>query len=77
MDIRDIREILGLTQAQVADELGVSAWYELFDISGILVLKNELFDAETEVDIGKMPAGVYLLKIINGDDVMSKMILKY
>ena len=53
------------------------AWYELFDISGILVFKNELFDAETEVDIGKMPAGVYLLKIINGDDVMSKMILKY
>ncbi|MBR7174358.1 MAG: helix-turn-helix transcriptional regulator, partial [Clostridia bacterium] len=23
MDIRDIREIMGLTQAQVADELGV------------------------------------------------------
>ena len=54
-----------------------AAWYELFDISGILLLKDSLSDDETEVDIGKMPAGVYLLKIINGDDVMSKMILKY
>ena len=32
MDIRDLREIIGLTQAQVADELGVPR-QEVIDIT--------------------------------------------
>lgn len=51
--------------------------YELFDMSGVMLLQNQLYGDETEVDIHRMAAGVYLLKIINGDDVLTKMILKY
>lgn len=54
-----------------------TACYEFFDMSGVLLLQNKLCNDETEVDIGKMPAGVYLLKIINGDEILTKMILKY
>ena len=54
-----------------------TAYYELFDVNGVLLLKNNLYGEETEVDIGKMSAGVYLVKIINGDDVISKTVLKY
>ena len=54
-----------------------TAYYELFDVNGVLLLKNNLYGGETEVDIGKMSAGVYLVKIINGDDVISKTVLKY
>lgn len=54
-----------------------TACYELFDISGVMLLKDNLGGCETEVNIRGLSAGVYVLKIINGDDVMSKMILKY
>lgn len=54
-----------------------AAFYELFDMSGVVLSKNRLRDNETEVDIGAMSAGIYILKITNGDDVMTKMILKY
>lgn len=54
-----------------------TAYFELFDVSGVILLKDSLFNSETDVNIKELPAGVYVLKIINGDDVLSKMILKY
>ncbi len=60
-----------------AETRSKTATYELFDTSGLLMLGSQLYADETEIDIGDLPAGVYVLKIINGDDVLSKMILKY
>ena len=50
--------------------------YELFDINGVLISDGDILAFETDIDIGDHPAGVYLLKITNGDDVISKIVLK-
>lgn len=51
------------------------AYYELFNINGVLVLTNKLYDDITEVDVGTASAGIYLLRIKNGDEVISKIVL--
>ena len=50
--------------------------YELFDINGVLISADDIHEFETDIDIGDHPAGVYLLKITNGDDIISKIVLK-
>lgn len=50
--------------------------YELYDINGVMVREHRLSGKDTDVDIGDLPAGIYLLKIIAGDEVFSKIILK-
>lgn len=51
------------------------ASYLIYDLSGVLLVEQALTD-ETDVDIGNMPNGVYLLKIINGEETFSKIIVK-
>ena len=50
--------------------------FELYDVNGMLHVKSDLYVGETHVDIGMLNTGVYLLKIYNGEDVFSKMIMK-
>lgn len=49
--------------------------YILYDINGVLI-KEGLLAYETGVEICDMPPGIYLLKIISGDDTFSKIVLK-
>ena len=53
-----------------------SMHFELYDVNGMLHVKSDLYVGETIVDIGTLNTGVYLLKIYNGEDVFSKIILK-
>ncbi|MBP5644214.1 MAG: T9SS type A sorting domain-containing protein [Bacteroidales bacterium] len=53
-----------------------NAYYELFDVNGWLISNGNIYGDETDVDIGKYAAGVYLLRIKNGDDVISEIVLK-
>ena len=53
-----------------------NACYELFDINGVVISDGNIHEFEMDIDIGDHPAGVYLLKISNGDDVISKIVLK-
>jgi hypothetical protein len=48
----------------------------IYDINGVLIIEKTMA-AETDVDIGNMPNGVYLLKIINGEETFSKIIVKH
>lgn len=52
------------------------SYYELFDMNGVVLIENKLYDNQTEIDIGIYPAGVYLLKLFNGEDVILKIVLK-
>lgn len=52
-----------------------SSHYELYDVNGVMIMRNRL-KKETDIDIGGLPSGVYLLKIVSGDDVISRIILK-
>ena len=51
-------------------------YYLIYDLNGVLINEKSLSE-ETDVDIGNMPNGVYLLKIINGDETYSKIIVKH
>lgn len=53
-----------------------NSYFELYDINGLLVFCGNIYDVETDIDIGCYPAGVYLLRIRNGDDVVSEIVLK-
>ena len=50
--------------------------YKLYDINGMLLFDDVLHSDVTEVDVGNCPSGVYLLRITNGEDELSKIILK-
>lgn len=52
-----------------------ASYYELYDFNGMMLLSDKLHENETEVDVGTVPAGIYLLKIKNGDNVISKIIV--
>ena len=52
-----------------------SSHYELYDVNGVMIMRNCL-QKETDVDICGVPSGVYLLKIVSGEDVISRIILK-
>ncbi len=51
-----------------------SACYELYDVNGVMLLSEKLHNDMTEIDIGTT-AGIYLLKIRDGDNVTSKIIV--
>ena len=53
-----------------------NSFFELFDVNGLPVCEGNIIDIETDIDIGNYPPGVYLLKIRNGDDVISEIVLK-
>ena len=40
------------------------------------MLKNECLSEDKKMDITDNPAGVYLLRIIKGDDVCSRIVVK-
>ena len=52
-----------------------AAYYELYDVHGMMLFSGKLHENETEVDVGTVSAGVYLLRIKNGDNVISKVIV--
>lgn len=53
-----------------------TSFYDLYDVNGLLVNRSTIEDVETVIDIGNCPTGVYLLRIRNGDDVISEIVLK-
>lgn len=48
----------------------------IYDLNGVLIMEMCVTD-ETIIDIGNMPSGIYLMKIISGDETFSKIILKH
>lgn len=54
----------------------MSPSYILYDLNGVIKQNGNINGGETEVDIGDLAAGVYFLRIVNGDDAVSKIVLK-
>ena len=48
----------------------------VYDLNGVLKTES-LLSEETDIDIGDMPDGVYILRIVCGDETFSKIILKH
>lgn len=59
-----------------ADIVNEYSHYYIYDLNGVMITENVLSD-ETDVDIGDMPNGVFLMKIICGDETFSKIIVKH
>ena len=49
------------------DIAGKKAYCFIYDLNGVLILEKNMAD-ETDVDLGNLSNGVYLLKIINGEE---------
>ena len=54
---------------------GILSRYEMYDVKGLLVCKGNFTD-EVTINIENQRAGIYLLRIIGGENVFSKIILK-
>lgn len=48
---------------------------QIYNVNGVMV-KNECLSEDKKMDITDNPAGVYLLRIIKGDDVCSRIVVK-
>lgn len=48
---------------------------QIYNVNGVMV-KNEYLSEDKKVDITDNPAGIYLLRIIKGDDVCSRIVVK-
>ena len=50
--------------------------YEIYSVSGMLLFTRNVNGKETTVNVGNLQAGVYLLRVTDGENVRSKIILK-
>lgn len=48
---------------------------QIYNVNGVMV-KNECLSEDKKMDITDNPAGIYLLRIIKGDDVCSRIVVK-
>ena len=53
-----------------------TSFFDLYDVNGLLVFSGIIKDVETVIDIGNCQTGVYLLRIRNGDDVITEIVVK-
>ncbi|WP_300672239.1 T9SS type A sorting domain-containing protein [Soonwooa sp.] len=44
--------------------------YDLYDVSGKLIKSNEILNEETQIDLQKENAGVYILRIFNDNKIL-------
>lgn len=58
------------------NNIQANACFEIYDVEGQYVTGGILHQIETDIDIGNEPAGVYLLRIVNGEDVILKIVVK-
>lgn len=63
----------GLFDISVDDEESIVI--QIYNVNGVMV-KNECLSEDKKMDITDNPAGVYLLRIIKGDDVCSRIVVK-
>ena len=59
----------------INNDYDLSAVYQIYDNKGVLV-KTYNYVGNQEIDISNNPAGVYLLRIIKGESVCSKVVVK-
>lgn len=57
------------------DEEEESIVVQIYNVNGVMV-KNEYLSEDKKMDITDNPAGIYLLRIIKGDDVCSRIVVK-
>lgn len=55
---------------------GKNTYCHLYDMNGGLIMEKSL-GIETNINIGQMPNGVYLLRIVSGEETYTKIILKH
>lgn len=53
------------------------AGYQLFDMNGVMMREDGIQGKDTNVDISDLPAGVYLVRIVSGEEVYIKIVLKH
>ncbi|HEY8918644.1 MAG TPA: T9SS type A sorting domain-containing protein, partial [Chitinophaga sp.] len=44
----------------------------MFDVNGRVVLRREMSEANTQLDISALPAGIYIMRIKNGANEVNR-----
>lgn len=51
--------------------------YKIYDLNGVMLCESTINSDEMDVDLGAFPSGIYLLRIISGEDMYSRIIVKH
>lgn len=63
----------GIVSLKMKSEL--LSQYEIYNVKGLLICRGKFLDATT-IDIRNQPAGVYLLRVVSGDEVSGRIVVK-
>jgi hypothetical protein len=66
----------GLLHLEISTEINQSAYYTVHDINGKLILKNNSFQNQTDVNLSLHPAGIYILRVFIGTDSKEWKVIK-
>ncbi|MCY1722360.1 PKD domain-containing protein [Prolixibacteraceae bacterium Z1-6] len=50
--------------------------YTLFNLSGSMLIQNQITSSNTQVDLSDYPSGVYLIRVKNSEQILNKKIIK-
>ena len=64
----------GIFNIEIADKDGNSLM-EVYDVMGKKLVSSVVLTHKTEIDISKNPKGIYLIKVVNGNTVVTKKII--
>ena len=68
--------ITNLLTIEIAQEFVEGSIIHLYDISGKLILKNKVEDSIYTLNLKNLKAGVYLVRVTNGNNNVVKRIIK-
>lgn len=65
----------GIFKIIVNDDESSSVVYQIYDDKGVMI-KTDCYVENRDIDISDNPAGIYLLRIIKGEKVCGKIVVK-
>jgi hypothetical protein len=66
----------GILHLEISTEINQSAYCTVHDINGKLILKNNSFQNQTDVNLSLHPAGIYILRVFIGTDSKEWKVIK-
>jgi len=66
----------GLLHLEISGESAQEASCTVHDINGKLILKNDSFQNQTDINLSSHPAGIYILRVFIGTDSKEWKVIK-
>mgnify|MGYP001258237297 CR=1 FL=1 len=66
----------GLLHLEISSEIIQEASYTVHDINGKLIIQNGSFQNNTDINLSRNPAGIYILRVIIGTESKEWKVIK-